>query len=223
MFSGSVGMGSWRTHQFLNHGFWNPSIFEPLVPQPINFMNKDICQFFCGHQQEIWAETFSRASHFDKVSIQFGKNCGFFYQWDILQQGIFFSCSLYFNFLVSPSLWQLLSVISVLSHFTIPAVRSQKSLIKVAWLYVLRVKNMHSGHPQTYRFHEMRLAKQSTSHYYARQSQGTYITTSVFNCLPSVGPKQLCAVKTKVRTQLHIGFTSCPRSYKDFCVRLPFV
>ena len=114
--------------------------------------------------------------------------------------GNFFSCSLYFNFLVGPSLWQLLSVISVLSHFTIPAVRSQKSLIKVAWLYVLRVKNLHSGHPQTYRFHEMRLAKQSTSHYYARQSQGTYITTSVFNCLPSVGPKQLCAVKTKVRT-----------------------
>ena len=57
------------------------------------------------------------------------------------------------------------------------------------------------GHPQTHEVQEEKLCCVSTLHYWTRQSRFVFIKThSLFDYLPSVGPKQLCALA-------HLGCT----------------
>ena len=75
------------------------------------------------------------------------------------------------------------------------------SLIKVAW-YVLRVKNMHSRAPPD-PWGPWDEEKPSYIHYDIRREevkQSILKLASVFHHLPSVGPKQLCALA-------HLGCT----------------
>ena len=70
------------------------------------------------------------------------------------------------------------------------------SVIKVL-LYMLRVKNMHLGHPQT---PVIDVAKQSRAMCNTLLGKAKPSCVSVFHHLPSVGPKQLCALA-------HLGCT----------------
>ena len=75
------------------------------------------------------------------------------------------------------------------------------SLIKVAW-YVLRVKDMHSWSPPDL-WGPWDEEKLSYIHYDIRREEAKLCIlkiTSVFHHLPSVGPKQLCALA-------HLGCT----------------
>ena len=75
------------------------------------------------------------------------------------------------------------------------------SLIKVLW-YALRVKNMHFGSPSD-SWDGCGKAKPSYVQYIIRQGEAKLRIlelTSVFHHLPSVGPKQLCALA-------HLGCT----------------
>ena len=82
--------------------------------------------------------------------------------------------------------------------FQIPAVISVK---KVAW-YVLKVKNMHSWAPPD-QWGPWDEEKLSYIHYNIRREEAKQCiikVASVFHHLPSVGPKQLCALA-------HLGCT----------------
>ena len=94
------------------------------------------------------------------------------------------------------------------------------SLTKVLW-YVLNMKNMHFGSPSD-SWHQCGKAKLSYAQYIIRQGKAELHIlelTLVFHHLPSVSPKQLCALA-------HLGFTreagtswfnTKPKQYLTFC------
>ena len=88
------------------------------------------------------------------------------------------------------------------------------SLIKVPW-YVLRVKTMHFWSPSDSWDPPWSKAKPSYVHYIIRQGEAKLHIlelTSVFHHLPSVSPKQLCALA-------HLGCT-CKASVIKKCLPL---
>ena len=81
------------------------------------------------------------------------------------------------------------------------SVASQNVTNKRSW-YVLRVKNMHFGSPSD-TWDQWRKVKLSYVHYIIGQGGaelGILEVSSVFQFLPSVGPKQLCLLA-------HLGCT----------------
>ena len=106
----------------------------------------------------------------------------------------------YFNLHVCPSFRRRRRGVP-LSIFKFLQSYDKVSLIKVAW-YVLRVKNMHSRAPPD-PWGPWDEEKPSYIHYDIRREgvkQSILKLASVFHHLPSVGPKQLCALA-------HLGCT----------------